>query len=159
MRSENRRNKRAVSILRNADGSTGMYSPAVQLLVVSYGRTIGARVLLFALQGTYLVLRPAGLRGSNETDGYWPGFRASLLDFGRDPDVCRWLKAEMTLVGPGGGFLGYCGHGPVVSAANRAPSPLGGAIGHIGSRRMGTVRPTRKSYQLSKQHCQPALVA
>jgi formylglycine-generating enzyme required for sulfatase activity len=32
-------------------------------------------------------------------------------------------KAVMTPVGPGGGLLGYCGHGPVVSAANRVLCP------------------------------------
>jgi hypothetical protein len=31
----------------------------------------------------------AGLRGSAETDGYWPGFRASLLDFGRGTQAMR----------------------------------------------------------------------
>jgi hypothetical protein len=34
----------------------------------------------------------------------------------------------MTRVGSGGGLLGYCGHGPVVSAANRIPCPPESAI-------------------------------
>jgi hypothetical protein len=39
-----------------------------------------------------------------------------------------WPKAETTPLGPGGGLLGYCGHGPVVSAANRVPCPPASAI-------------------------------
>jgi hypothetical protein len=46
----------------------------------------------------------AGLRGSAETDGYWPGFGASLLDFGRDPDVCRWQCAPKARITSGGRF-------------------------------------------------------
>jgi hypothetical protein len=37
-------------------------------------------------------------------------------------------EAEMTPAGPGGGLLGYCGHGPVVFAANRVPCPPASAI-------------------------------
>jgi hypothetical protein len=53
-------------------------------------------------------------------------------------------------------LLGYCRHGPVVSAANRVPSPLGGAIGHIGSRSsppiaQGTAVPAEAEWERSAQ--------
>jgi hypothetical protein len=43
-------------------------------------------------------------------------------------DGAAVVFARSLRLGPGGGLLGYCGHGPVVSAANRVPCPLASAI-------------------------------
>jgi hypothetical protein len=83
-----------------------------------------------------------------------PGSEELVVQNASQIDGAVVVFARSLRLGPGGGLLGYCGHGTVVSAANRVPCPLASAIEATSSMPVAKVRCRRLTPNCAPQQGQ-----